>query len=144
MRAGILPVNLVDNNDRLEPVFQSLAQDKFRLCLRTVVGIHHQKDAIDHLHDPLDFSAKIGVPGSIDNVHVITVPAKGRIFRANGNALFSLEIHGIHDPLIHLLICAKRPRLLEQLVHQGRLAVVHVRNDGDVANVLHVLRSARP
>jgi hypothetical protein len=29
--------------------------------------------------------------------------------------------------------------LLEQAVHERRLAVVHVRDDGDVSNVLHIV-----
>jgi hypothetical protein len=36
-----------------------------------------------------------------------------------------------------VLIGAKRAGLLEQAVHKRRLAVVNVRDNGDVPNVLH-------
>jgi hypothetical protein len=36
-----------------------------------------------------------------------------------------------------VLVGAEGAGLLEQAVHERRLAVVHVRNDGDVPNVLH-------
>jgi hypothetical protein len=36
-----------------------------------------------------------------------------------------------------MLVGAEGAGLLEQAVHERRLAVVHVRDDGDVSNVLH-------
>ncbi len=99
--------------------------------------IDDEEHAIDHLHDALDLAAEIGVAGRVDDVDVIVVPAKGRVLRPDGDALFALEIHRIHDALLHLLVGAKGAGLLEKLVHERGLAVVDVRDDGDVANVLH-------
>src|SRR5215469_1731137 len=39
MRPRVFSVNLVNNNNRLEFVFQRLAQDKARLRLRSVMGV---------------------------------------------------------------------------------------------------------
>ncbi len=47
------------------------------------------------------------------------------------------KIHRIHHALFHFLIGAKRPGLAQQLIDQGGLAVVDVRNDGDVTDLVH-------
>jgi hypothetical protein len=36
-----------------------------------------------------------------------------------------------------MLVGAEGARLLEQAIHERCLAVVHVRDDGDIPNVLH-------
>ena len=38
-----------------------------------------------------------------------------------------------------MLVGTEGAGLLEQAVHERRLAVVHVRDDGDVSNVLHIV-----
>ena len=40
-----------------------------------------------------------------------------------------------------MLISAKGSRLLEQAVHERGLAMINVRDDGDVANVLHIVNN---
>jgi hypothetical protein len=39
-----------------------------------------------------------------------------------------------------MLVGAEGAGLLEQAIHERRLAVVNVRDDGDVSNVLHFLK----
>ena len=56
----------------------------------------------------------------------------------NGDAALALERVRVHHALLHDLILAKRAGLAEHLVDQGRLAVIDVRDDGDVTN-LHSL-----
>ena len=109
MRPRIFPVDLVDDNDRLQFVLERLAQNETGLRLRSVVGIDDQKHAVHHFHDALDFASKIRVPRGVDDVDPIPVPVKSRIFRANGDSLLALEIHRIHYALLDFLIGAKRP-----------------------------------
>src|SRR5437667_794533 len=75
--------------------------------------------------------------GRVDNIDTITVPLKRRVLRPNGNALLALEIHRVHHPLLDFLIRPKSPRLTQQLVDQGCLTVVYVRNDGNVTDLFH-------
>ena len=44
----------------------------------------------------------------------------------------ALQVGVVHDPIGDLLIGAERPALPQQTIHQRRLAVVHVRDDGHV------------
>ena len=53
----------------------------------------------------------------------------------DGDAALALEIVGIHGAFDHALVLAVGARLLQQPVDQGGLAVVDVRDDGDVAKI---------
>ena len=137
VRTRVFAVDLVDDNNRLHFVLQRLAQNKTRLRLRPIVRIDNEQHAVHHFHDPLDFAAEIGVARRIDDVDPITVPLKSCVLRANGDSFFALEIHRIHHALFNLLIGAKRARLAQQLIDQRGLAVIDVRNDGDITDFIH-------
>ena len=140
VRAGVFAVDLVDDDDGLRAVFQRLFQNKLRLRLRAVIGVHDEQHAVDHLHDALHFAAEIRVAGGVHDVHVVVVPFEGRVLRLDGDALLPFEVHGVHDADLAGLgfVRAKGASLLEQLVHERGLAVIDVSDDGDVADVFHV------
>ena len=52
----------------------------------------------------------------------------------NGDAALALERIRVHDALLHDLILAERAGLAEHLVDERRLAVIDVRDDGDVTD----------
>src|SRR5205823_6906263 len=78
-RFRVLSVDLVNDDDGLETILQRLAQNETSLRLRTVVGVYHEQNAIDHLHDPFDFATEIGVTGRVYDIDTITVPLKRRV-----------------------------------------------------------------
>src|SRR5437588_12732232 len=102
MRARVLAIDLINDHDRLEVVFECFTQNETSLRLRSIVGINYQQHAIDHLHDPFDFTAEVGMAGRSHNVNAITIPLKGGVRRANGDALLALEVHRGYPPLLDL------------------------------------------
>ncbi|MPM49480.1 hypothetical protein SDC9_96210 [bioreactor metagenome] len=58
-----------------------------------------------------------------------------RIFRENGNSPLPFEIVGVHNALDVLFAPAQYARIAQHLIDQRCLAVVNVRNDGDISNV---------
>jgi hypothetical protein len=137
VRARVVSVDLVDDNNRFQFVLQRLAQDKTRLRLWSIMRIDNKQHAIHHFHDSLDFAPKIRVPGGINDVDPIAAPLKSCVLRANRDPFLTLEIHRIHHALFNLLIGAKRARLAQQLIDQRCLAVIDVRYDGDITNLIH-------
>ena len=99
--------------------------------------IDDQKGPIHHFHDSLHLTAEIGVARRIDDINSITVPLERGVLRANRNSFFPLEVHRIHHPLFDLLVGAKSAGLAQQLIDKGGLAVINVRNDGNVTNLVH-------
>src|SRR5437867_5458647 len=68
VRARVFPVDLINDNNRLQFVLHRLAQNKTRLCLWPIVRIDNKQHAVHHFHDPLDFAAEIGVTRCVDDV----------------------------------------------------------------------------
>src|SRR2546423_8617874 len=58
----------------------------------------------------------------------------GAVLGEDGNATLALDVVGIDDALAEPLVGGKGARLLQQAVDQRGLAVVDVRDDGDVAD----------
>jgi hypothetical protein len=90
----------------------------------------------------------------VHEVEHVGLAVLGRIFEAHGlrldgDAALALDIHRIEHLLGHFPL-SQRARRLDQPVGQGRLAVVDMRHDGKVADIVdrmrgHVLwRRARP
>src|SRR5579859_7802809 len=145
VRQGIFAVNFVDDHDGFRAGFERLAKDKTGLGLRTFGGVHHEEHAVNHVHDALDLAAEIGVAGGINDVDVVVLVFESGVFGANGDAFFTLEIHGIHHALFGGLVGAKGAGLFEQAINERRFAMVNMGNDGDVPNVFHnlIVQSSR-
>jgi hypothetical protein len=62
------PIDFVDNNNWRQPPLERLAQHEPRLRQRSFGGVDQQHHAVDHRQRALDFPAKVGVPGCIDDV----------------------------------------------------------------------------
>ena len=131
-RAGIVLVDLVDADDRPQPDLQRLADDEFGLRHRPFGGIDEDDRAIDHRQDALDLAAEIGVAGRVDDIDPRVLPDDRGRLGENGDAALALEIVRIHHPFGDPLVLAERAGLLEQAVDERGLAVVDMRDDGDV------------
>ena len=80
----------------------------------------------------------------VDDVDPVVFPAGGNGRRGDGDAAFTLEIHGIHDAFRYGFALAKGPRLTQEAVDKGRLAVIDVGDDGDIAEVFNGHREGLP
>ena len=140
-------VDLVDDQHDRHVGVERLAQHEPGLGQRTFRRVDQQHDPVDHGESALDLAAEVGVAGGVDDVHgdrsagdvdgrLAGVP-HGGVLREDRDALLALEVAGVHDPLRDALglVGGERPRLVEHRVDQGRLAVVDVRHDRDVAQV---------
>ncbi len=104
--------------------------------------VHHQQHAVHHFHDPLNFAAEISVAWRVNDVDPIPVPLECRILRANGDSFLTLEVHRVHHAFLDLLIGPKCAGLPQQLIDQRCLAVINVRNDGDITDFIHSRRAS--
>ncbi len=128
-------VHLVDDQDRPQAQRQRLAGHEARLGHRPLERVDQQADRVDHLQHALDLAAEVGVAGGVDDVDARPLPGDGGELREDGDAALALEVVRVHRAVGDDLARAELPRLPQEPVHQSRLAVVDVRNDGDVADV---------
>jgi len=128
-------VDLVDDDDRLQPLRQRLARDEAGLRHRTLDGVHQQQHAVDHRQHAFDFTAKVRMPRRVYDVDVSAFVVDRAVLREDRDATLALQVVRVHDAFGNLLVLAERAGLLQQFVDQRGLAVVDVGNDCDVAQL---------
>jgi hypothetical protein len=133
--SGVGTVDLVDHDYHRKAGLQCLAENEPRLGHRALGGVDQQKDAIHHGQTSLDLSSEVGVTGGIDDVQLDVAVPHGRVLGQDRDPLFAFEIHRVHHPLVDVLSLPEGSGLPEHRVDEGRLAVVHMGHDRDVADV---------
>ena len=135
-RARFVAVDLVDHHDGPQAMLEGLLRYEARLRHGTVHRVDQQQHAIDHGEHTLDFAAEIGVARRVDDVDAIVAPGDRGILRENRDAALALQIVRIHDALLQILARIERAGLTQQLIDERGLAMIDVRDDGDVAKFL--------
>ena len=144
---GVAAVDLVDDQHDRHVGVERLAQHEPGLGERALGGVDQQHDAVDHGQAALDLAAEVGVARGVDDVdrHRLAVGRRAGVvdrgvLGEDRDALLALEVTGVHDPLGDALglVLGERAGLAEHRVDQGGLAVVDVRDDRDVAEVVRV------
>ena len=143
LRLRVGAIDLVDDHDGLQPQLQRLGEHEFRLRHDRFRRIDQQHDAVDHRQDAFDLAAEIGMAGRVDDVDPHPVPVHARALGEDGDAALALQIVGVHGALRHLLVLANRAGLLQQLVHEGRLAMIDVGDNGNVSDFHGHIQKAR-
>ena len=73
-RPRVGPVDLVDDDDRLEPDLERLDDHELGLRQRPLGGVDQHQRAVDHVEDALDLAAEIGVARRVDDVDARVLP----------------------------------------------------------------------
>ena len=141
LRTSFCSINFVDDDNRLEPVFERLHRDESRLRLRAFEGIDEDQHAVGHAEHSFDFATKVGVAGRVHDVDLHALVIQRDILRENRDAALTFEIVRVEHAGLSQFRIAKLAALLEQRIDERRLAVIDVRDDRDVANVAASCRS---
>ena len=134
--AGIGPVHLVDDEHDGQARLEGLAQHESGLRQGAFRGIDEEQDTVDHREAPLDLAPEVSVTRRVDDVELHAAPSHGRVLGQDGDALLALEVSGVHHAVGQLLMRPERAGLAEECVDQRGLAVVDVRHDGYVPDVV--------
>ena len=128
-------VDLVDDDDGRQLGLQRLAEHVTRLRQRAFAGVDQQHDAVDHLEGAFDFAAEVAVSRGVDDVDLDAVRRKTDVFLAR--MVMPRSRSSSFESMMRstwVFVGAKGAALLQHGVDQRRLAVVNVRDDGDIAN----------
>ena len=112
------------------------------LCFDALAGVHDEQRAFASGERAGNFVGKIHVAGRVNQVQAIFMPIARSVMQANalgfdGDAAFALQVHGIEHLRMHLAL-GERAGELQQAVGQRGFAVVNVRNDAEIADVLGI------
>ena len=134
VRTGVLAVDLVDHHNRLDAAGERLADHELGLRQHAFSGIDQHDGAIDHVQDPFDFATEVGVARGVDDVDAGIFPHHRGALGENGDAAFALQIIAIERAFGDVLVVAESAGLLQKLVNKRGLAMIDVRDDGDIAD----------
>ena len=73
--------------------------------------------------------------GGIDDVDAHVLPKHGGAFGEDGDAAFLLQFVAVHRALGDMLMVAEGAGLREKFIDEGGLAMIDMRDDGDVADL---------
>jgi hypothetical protein len=110
------------------------------LRLDALAGIDDQQRAVDGGHRAADLVGEVDMAGRVDEVEdvglaVLRLVGQPDGLRLDGDAALALDFHRVEHLLLHLAQL-QPARALDQPVGQGRLAVVDMRDDGEIADVI--------
>ncbi|MCY1359859.1 hypothetical protein D9M69_464550 [compost metagenome] len=134
VRAGL--VDLVHDQDGLQAQGQRLLGHETRLRHRAFLRVDQQHHAVDHRQCAFHFTAEVRVTRGVDDVDVRAFPGHGAVLGQDRDATFLFDRVVVHHRVDDLLVLGEGARLAQQLVDHGGLAMVHVGNDGDIADLL--------
>ena len=133
--ARVGAVHLVDEDHRRQPERERLGRHEPRLRHGTLGGVDQQEHPIHHPQNALHLPAEVGVSRRIDDVDLGAAPQDRRVLGEDGDAALALQRIRVQDSLADFLAGAKDPGLAKHLVDQRGLAMIHMRYDGNVAQL---------
>ena len=136
LRPRVRPVDLVHDEHDRQPLLERLPQHESRLRQRAFRRVDEQEHAVDHRQPALDLAAEVRMARRVDDVDLRVAEPHGRVLGEDRDPLLALEVGRVHDALADVLVLAERAGLPEHRVDERRLAVVDVRDDRDVAEVV--------
>ena len=127
------PIDLVHHDHGREVAGQCLREDVSGLGHRPFGGVDEQQHTIDHRERPLDLAGEVGVTRRVDQVDGDALPLDRRSLGENRDPALALLIVGVHHTFDRCLVRGEDAGGLEQAIDEGRLAVIDVRDQRDVA-----------
>ena len=128
-------VDLVEGGHDLEVVLEGLVAVGQGLGLDALGGVDQEHGTLAGGQRPAHLVAEVDVAGGVDEVEDVVLPADPDVLRLDGDAPLALEVHGVEVLLAHEAR-VDRAGQLEDAVRQGRLAVVDMADDGEIADAV--------
>src|SRR5439155_14011481 len=134
-----------------QPRVEGEEQVRDRLRLDPLGCVHHENRPLARGERARHLVGEVHVSRRVDQVQLVQLAVAGVIAHPDGvqldrDAAFALQIHRVEHLLAHQAL-VERPGELDEAVGQGRLPVVDVGDDAEVADVIlaHVgLEYSRP
>ena len=126
-------VDLVHDRHDLEVVLDREVGVCERLRLDSLRRVDHEHGPFAGLERARDLVGEVDVPGRVDQVQLMALPGNPHRLGLDRDPPLALEIHRIEQLLAHVAV-GDGVRELENPVGQGRLPVVDVGDDGEVAD----------
>ena len=113
-----------------------------RLRFDALRGIDHEQRAFTRLQAARNLVGEVDVARRVDQVELILLAVLRLVIQPNSmgldrDAALALQVHRVEN-LLHHFALRQGPGVLEQAVGKRRLAVVDMRDDREISDVLGV------
>ena len=135
-------VGLVEHREDFQVVLQGQVGVGQGLGLHPLGGVHHQDGPLAGGQAAAHLVGEVHVPRGVDEVESVDLSVQRRVLQGHGvgldgDAPLPLQFHVVQDLGLHVAH-GDGVGELQQPVGQGRLAVVDVRDDREIANEIGV------
>ena len=135
-------VHLVQDRQNLQTLLDSGVAVGHRLGLHPLPRIDNQQRALTGRQRSRHLVGEVDVARGIDEIQLVGFPVarlviEGHALGLDGDTALAFDVHRIQHLFGHLAI-AQSPTMLDKPVGQGRLAMVDMGDDGEIANVLEI------
>lgn len=142
LRFGLGQVHLVQHRHDLEALLDGGVAVGHGLGFHALAGVHHQQCAFTGRQGTADLVGEVHVAGGIDEVQlvgltVLRLVVQGNAVGLDGDAALAFQIHGVQHLGLHLAV-GQAAAHLDEAVCQGRLAMVDVGDNGEIADMTQV------
>ena len=146
LRLGAGQVDLVEHRDDLQVVLERKESVGQSLRLHPLRGVDHQDGSLAGGQAPRDLVGEVHVARGVDEVELVLLAVLGVVVDADGlgldgDAPLALQVHAVEHLLAHVPL-GDGVGHLQDAVGQGRLPVVDVGDDGEVADVFEACHRA--
>jgi len=141
VRIGLRQIHLVEHRQHLDAEVQRRVAVGHRLRLDALRGIDHQQRAFAGRKRTGDFVREVHVARRVDEVEVVDLPVLRLVLQCgrlglDGYPTLFLDVHRVEHLGFHLAV-GQAAAPLDQPVSQRRFAVIDVRNDREISDVIH-------
>ena len=135
-------VDLVDHGANFKVVLHREIRVRKRLRLDALRGVDDQQRALARRERARDLVVEVDVARRVDEVQGVDLTVGGGVVERDGtgfdgDAALALQVHVVEDLVLHLAR-GNGVALFKKPIRQRRLAVVDVRDDGKISDVLFV------
>ncbi len=134
-RVGGGQIDLVEDGHDLEVVLDGLVAVGQGLGLNALGGVDQEHRPLAGGQRTAHLVAEVDVARGVDQVEGVVLPRHPDVLGLDGDPPLPLDVHGVEVLLAHQA-GVDRPGQLEDAVRQGRLAVIDVADDGEIADAV--------
>ena len=139
---GALQIDLVDDRNDFQAVIDGEIGVGQRLRLDALRGVDDEQRTFTRREGARDFIRKVHVAGRVDQVELVGLAVLRGVHHADGvrldgDAALAFQVHGIEHLGLHFAR-GERSGELQQAVGQRGFAVVDVRDNREIADVLGI------
>ncbi|MNZ64179.1 hypothetical protein D3C78_823450 [compost metagenome] len=142
LRLCLGQVHLVQHRHDLQALLDGGVAVGHGLGFHALAGVDDQQRAFAGRQGAADFVGEVHMAGGVDEVQligltVLRLVVQGDAVGLDGDAALTLQVHGVQYLGLHLAV-GQAAAHLNEAVCQGRLAMVDVGDDGEIADMTQV------